>query len=117
MLERTRLIAISLILASAEATAPAAADAWPFGKLFHLHPTEVQEQDGRITFQLYNKGGLVQEVRVAGRVYTLMPHGGLTITAPEGTEVFAASKGFGHRKGEVLCTVTPEIKFDTVSFD
>jgi murein DD-endopeptidase MepM/ murein hydrolase activator NlpD len=46
-----------------------------------------------------------------------MPHGGLTITAPEGTEVYAASKGFGHRKGDVLFTVTSKMKYDTVSID
>jgi murein DD-endopeptidase MepM/ murein hydrolase activator NlpD len=117
MLQRTRVFAISLVFSLAGIAAPATAHAWPFGKLLHLHPREVQEQDGRITFQLYNKGGLVQEVKVAGRVYTLLPHDGLKITAPEGTQVYAASKGFGHRNGDVLFTVTPEMKYDTVSID
>ena len=101
----------------AGAMSPTTANAWPLGRLFHLHPTANAAADNRITFQLVNKGGLVQHVKVAGRVYTLMPHGALAITAPEGTEVFAMSQGFGHRKGDLLFTVTPALKSDAVSID
>lgn len=100
----------------AAALTPATLYAWPFGHALHLHPA-AQSPDARITFQLYNKGGLVQQVKVGGHVYTLLPHGGLVITAPEGTEVFAASKGFGHRKGDLLFAVKPELKNDTCFID
>jgi len=118
MVQRNGILTGSLtafILAGA--MAPATANAWPLGRLFHLHPTANTAADARITFQLVNKGGLVQQVKVAGHVYTLMPHGALAITAPEGTEVFAISPGFGHRKGDLLFAVTPAMKGDAVSID
>ena len=115
MLQKSRFFAASLVLLLA--IAPTQASAWPIGKLLHLHPRAVQEQDPRLTVQLYNKSGLVQKVRVAGQIYTLLPHDGLTIKAPEGTEVFAESAGFKHRKGDVLFAFTAKLNGDTVTID
>jgi murein DD-endopeptidase MepM/ murein hydrolase activator NlpD len=99
------------------ATAPASAAVWPFGKLLHLHPSATQVQDARITVEIYNRSGLVQQIKVSGRVYTMLPHDGLAIKAPEGTEVFAASDGFKHRKGDLLFAITAKLNLDTVTLD
>jgi hypothetical protein len=66
----------------------------------------VNKQDSRITVQLFNRGGLVQQLRFGDRTYTLMPHSRLSIAAPEGTQVYALDKGFGHNKGQLLFTVS-----------
>ena len=118
MVQRNHVVANSLAaLLLAGSMARASDNSWPLGRFFQSHPATGQTEDARITFQLVNKGGLVQHVKVAGRIYTLMPHGALSITAPAGTEVFAARKGLGHRAGDLLFTVTPSLKDDALSID
>jgi hypothetical protein len=106
-----------LLVAGALSIAPAAANASPIGKLMHLHPRASQTQDSRVIVLIYNKGQLFQDVKVDGHVYTVMSHGWLTIKAPAGTEVYAASTGMGHHKGDLLFAVKPEMKNATISFN
>lgn len=116
MLRLIRTLASSLaVIIVAGAIAPVSANASPLGKLLHLHVTGAQIMDARITVQVYNQAPLFRDVKVDGHVYTLMPRHGLSIKAPVGTPVYAASTGFGHRKGELLFTVTPKTK-DTTFF-
>jgi len=82
-----------------------------------LHPGANAQKDPRITVQIYNKGGLVQQVRVSGHVYTLLPYNRLTLKAPEGTQAVAISKGFKHRKGDVLFAFTNDRNNGTVNLD
>lgn len=118
MLRITRTFASSLaILAIAAAMAPVDANAWPLGKAFHLHSATQRPQDSRITVELINKGILSQDVKVDGRIYTVMPHEGLTIKAPPGTSVYAASMGLGHRSGDLLVAVDPETKGRIIYFN
>ena len=118
MVQRNHVVANSLAaLLLAGSMARASDNSWPLGRFFQSHPATGQTEDTRITFQLVNKGGLVKQVKVAGRIYTLMPHGALSITAPAGTEVFAIRKGLGHRVGDLLFTVTPSLKDDALSID
>ncbi len=120
MLRMTRVPGSSLavlLVAGALAIAPTAATASPIGKLMHLHPRASQTQDSRVSVQIYNKGQLFQDVKVDGHVYTVMSHGWLTIKAPAGTEVYAASTGMGHRKGDLLFSVNPEMKGAIISFN
>src|ERR1039457_3907605 len=98
-----RTLAGSLaVLLLAGAIAPAPANAWPLGKVFHMHPRSAQPEDTRITFHLTNQDGFVQQVKVEGRVYTIVPHGALTIKAAEGTEIYAVTSGVKHRAGDLL---------------
>ena len=90
------------------------AHAWPLGRLFHLHPAAAPAKDGRVSFALYNKSGVIQEFDIAGHKYTLMPNSGLTITAAEGTQVIAETVSPGHNKGDVLFAVQPTLRNDTV---
>ena len=113
---RSLASSLALLLLLAVAT-PAHAASWPLGHMLPLHPGASAQQDPRITVQIYNHGGLIQQVRVAGRLYTLMPHDRLTLKAPEGTEAYAASKGFKHRKGDLLFAFTPDRDNDIVRLD
>jgi hypothetical protein len=111
-MQRKNLLSVSFAVVLS-LVAPAA-HAWPLGRLLHLHPTEASAKDSRISFQLYNKSGIIQDVDVAGRKYTLMPNSGLTITAPAGAQVTAGTVGLGHNKGDVLVAVQPTLQNDTV---
>jgi hypothetical protein len=107
---RNGILANSLaIVLLAGSMAPATDNAWPLGRSLQSPPI-TQSSAAPITFRLVNKGSGVRQVKVAGRVYTLMPHDALSITVPEGTEVFAVGKGFGHRDGDLLFAVTPSLK-------
>ncbi|MDP9049571.1 MAG: hypothetical protein M3O31_02460 [Acidobacteriota bacterium] len=116
MLRMTRNFAGSIVLIAGAALAAPSANAWPLGKVLHFHPSTATK-DSRINFQLVNKGHLFQDVNVAGKVYTIMPQQTFTIKAPAGTDVYAASTGIGHRKGELLFEITPQMKGATVSID
>ncbi len=118
MLQKTRTFASSLVLfLLLGAIAPASAHAWPLGKFLHLHPVASQDQDARIVIHVCNRSGLVQQIKVAGCVHTMLPNDGLTIKAPEGTDVFAASNGFKHRKGDVLVSMTHDRNNDVVTLN
>ncbi|HEY4379164.1 MAG TPA: hypothetical protein VGN01_02395 [Acidobacteriaceae bacterium] len=118
MQHQTRSLASSLVLLFLlGAVVPARAASWPLGHMLPLHPGASADKDPRITVQIYNRGGLIQQVRVAGRVYTLLPYNRLTLKAPEGTEAFAASKGFKHRKGDLLFAFTPDRNNEIVRLD
>lgn len=118
MQHQTRTLALSFVVLLLLAVAdPAHAASWPLGHMLPLHPAASADKDTRITVQIHNRGGLIQQVRVAGRVYTLMPYNRLTLKAPEGTEVYAASKGFKHRKGDLLFAFTPDRNNEIVRLD
>jgi murein DD-endopeptidase MepM/ murein hydrolase activator NlpD len=118
MLRISRTFASSLaFFAVAAVAAPAPANAWPLGKVFHLHSSTAQIKDTRIDVQLFNKGQIPQDVKVGGHTYTVMPHEGLAIKAPAGTSVYAASTGMGHRNGEMLLALTPDLKGKTIYFN
>jgi len=89
------------------------ASASPLGR----HPRAAQTRDTRISLQVYNKGFIFQDVKVAGKIYTVLPHQWLGIKAPAGTEVYTESTSFEHRKGDLLFAVTPEMKGATISIN
>jgi hypothetical protein len=118
MLQKTRSFASSLaLLLLFGAIAPTAANAWPLGKFLHLYPVASQDQDARITIHLCNRSGLVQQIKVGGCVHTMLPNDSLMIKAPEGTEVFAASNGGKHRKGDILVAMTADRNYGVVTLN
>ncbi|HEY4381315.1 MAG TPA: hypothetical protein VGN01_13270 [Acidobacteriaceae bacterium] len=118
MLRMTRTFAGSLaLLVAAAVAAPTSAHAWPLGKIFHLHANAGKAADARIDLHLFNRGTIAQDVEVNGKVYTVLPHEGLAIKAPDGTSVYAASMGLGHRKGDVLVKASPSSKGRIVYFN
>jgi hypothetical protein len=115
---RNGILANSLaVVLLAGSMAPATDNAWPLGRSLFVAPTAARSVDANITVRIVHKGGGVRQVKAAGRVYTVMPHGALSITVPEGTEVFAVSGGFGHHAGDLLFAVKPSLKGDAVSID
>jgi hypothetical protein len=116
MAQNSRILARSLaVLLFAATIVPAPANAWPLGKLFHMHPNPAQPEDTRITFYLTNQDGFMQQVKVDGHVYTIVPHSGLTIKAVEGTPVYFVTSGIKHRAGDLLVAVKPDTRERTIS--
>jgi hypothetical protein len=81
----------------------------PLTKLVHFHPHSAQP-DTRITFILRNDAPIFQDVKVAGRSYTILPHQAINIKAPAGTVIYADSTTGGHRRGDVLVEVSSQVK-------
>jgi hypothetical protein len=118
MLRMTRVLASSLALfLVAGAVAPATANAWPLGKGSHLHPASDPSKVAQISLLIHNRGEAAEEVKVSGQTYTVQPHASVTIKAPVGTQVYAGSAGTGFKSGDLLFSVSPEMKDATVSFN
>lgn len=100
----------------AGSVAPITAHALPIDTPVALHASEKQNQK-LIAVHVCNKGEQMQDVKVADQTYTVKPHDTVVIKAPSGTAVYAASTGTGHQKGDLLFTVTPDLKGATVSFN
>jgi hypothetical protein len=45
------------------------------------------------------------------------PHASVTIKAPAGTQVFAATASANHQPGDVLFAITPQLDGETLSFN
>jgi hypothetical protein len=95
----------ALALAAAAVAVPSVASAAPLPGIFHLHP---RTTDTRIRYTVFNRADLFYEVRIAGKVYEILPHHVLTITAPAGTQVYAAMDMHTHKNGSLLHELTPE---------
>jgi hypothetical protein len=118
MSQNSRILARSLAaLLLAGAIAPAPANAWPLGKVFHMHPHAAQPADTRISFHLTNQDGFVQQVKVEGRTYLIPPHGSLDVKAASGTEIYVLSAGIKHHAGDLVATVNPNLQDRTVSIE
>jgi hypothetical protein len=118
MPQNSRILARSLAaLLLAGTIAPAPANAWPLGKVFHMHPHPAQPEDSRISFHLTNQDGFVQQVKMDGCVYTIVPHGSLVIKAASGTEVYSVTAGIKHHAGDLLVAVTQATQDQTVSIE
>jgi hypothetical protein len=108
MLRMIRTVASSLVVLLVAGTmAPAAAYAAPLGSALHLYVGGAQKD---VTFQLNNKGDAAMQVKVGGQLYTLAPHGGMKVTVPVGSDICAASDTANHHAGDVLFTVTKDLK-------
>jgi hypothetical protein len=117
MLQIKRVFMGSLAaLLIAGSVSPIVAHALPIGSALQLHASEKQNQK-LIAVHVYNKGEQLQDVKVDEQTYTVKPHDTVVIKAPSGTAVYAASAGTGHQKGDLLFTVTPDLKGATVSFN
>ncbi len=89
------------------ATCSALAVAAPLPKLIHMHPHTAQP-DGRVSVTLHNPANLFRDVEIAGKTYTIMPDQGITVLAPVGTPIYAASLMTGYRPGDLMLQVGPQ---------
>jgi hypothetical protein len=117
MLRLSSIFADSLVILLAGAMAPATANAAQFKWLVHLHPGRSHAHDSRISFTAYNKGPIFQDVKIDGHFYTVRPNQSLFIKAPAGTPIYAESTGRGHKRGELILAVTPDMDGKTVPFN
>jgi hypothetical protein len=95
---------ITLALALSPALAPAAAHANPL----HLHPNTSATQGVRYTFIIYNNTTAYEEFKVQGVTHVVPSHCSLLVTAPAGTDIYAASKMGNHPRGSLLFSVSPQ---------
>ena len=101
-----KLAALALVVGAAISSASTAYALPHFG--IHAHPAD--PTDTRVVLDLYNKGNMFRDVKVNGKVYTILPNQSVTIKAPQGTPVFINSTGALHHKGDLLFSVDPSMK-------
>jgi len=81
----------------------------PFTNLVHMHPRPAQT-DNRINLVLVNNGSSFRDVKIGDHVYTVLASHNLSIKAPVGTVVYAASASLEHHRGDPILMVTSELK-------
>lgn len=115
-MNRSRNYAVTLfaLVLAFGATASTSAYALPHIEL-HRHPST--EKDGRVTVHVRNTATMFRDVKIGDKVYTVLSHHALTVTAPAGTEVFAASPGATYRKGDLLFAINPQMGNAIVSIN
>ena len=118
MLRIIRTLAGSLaVFLVVGAIAPAAANAYSWGKKTKTDASTAASQGPPISFQVYNRGQVSQDIKLAGQVYTVPSQQTITLTAAPGAEVYADSEGNGYQKGTLLFTIIPTMKGAKVSFN
>ena len=86
----------------------------PLSNLVHMHPRPAQT-DNRVSITLLNKSIGFQDVKIGDRTYTVLATHSLTIKAPVGTVVYAASSSLTHKLGESILEVTPDLNNKVVN--
>jgi hypothetical protein len=105
------------ILILAGTIAPAAVAAGPVGNLAHPYFAAKSTKEATVQIKLHNKGAISQDVKVNDKVYTIKPNASITIKAPAGTQVYAATAGASHKSGDVLFAIGSQLDGETVSFN
>ena len=88
----------------------------PFTNLVHMHPKAAQP-DTRVSVVLYNNAPIFRDVKIDGHIYTVDSHRTLTVTAPKGTVVYAASPSKTHHRGDAILEIQPELKTPMINID
>ena len=88
----------------------------PLSNLIHLHP-HVAQADNRVRVTLINNALSFRDVKVGDKTYTVEPKHLLTIKAPEGTVVYAASRSTFHKRGDQLLEVTGKVNQQTIELN
>lgn len=81
------------------------------------HDIRQHKKDTRVFITLVNKSVVFRDVKIDGHVYTLHPHDLLTVKAPAGTCVYAASKFGKYQRGDTLVSLTPEMDHSRISIN
>ena len=118
MLRTTRTLASSLaVFLVAGVMAPAAANAYSWGKKTKTDANTTQGLGTSIAVQVYNRGQAPQDLKMDGQTYTVQPHQSLTINGTPGTAVYADTAGNGYQQGEVLFKFAPAMNGATVKIN
>ena len=84
--------------------------------MVHLHP-HVAQTDTRVRVEILNSGLTFRDVTVGEKTYTVEPQHALTIKAPAGTMVYAASRSSFHKRGDALLTLDPQMNKQVLKLD
>jgi hypothetical protein len=88
----------------------------PFSNLVHMHPRPAQP-DTRVSVILQNKGFTFEDVKIGDKVYTVQASHTLSVKAPVGTVVYAASRTTNHRPGDAILELKPELNHQIVNLN
>lgn len=81
------------------------------------HDLRAQKKDTRVFVTLVNKSPVFRDVKIDGHNYTLLPNALLTVKAPTGTVVYAASKFGKCQRGDALVSLTPSMDHSRVAIN
>ena len=105
-----------LILSISAALLPAAAMGSPLHNPIHLHPRA--PSDGNAVYvSVYNSSFSFRDLQIAGHVYTVRAHSWVTIKAPVGTTVYAASPGATYHRGDAMFVIAPNLSDQRISLN
>jgi len=88
----------------------------PFSNLVHLHPRHAQP-DTRVSIVLRNQAVGFRDVKIGGHTYTILASHSITVKAPVGTVVYAASAAAGYHRGDAIVEVTPQINNKVIALN
>ncbi|MGB9418649.1 MAG: hypothetical protein WCB58_20215 [Acidobacteriaceae bacterium] len=91
------------------------ASAFAAGTNHDLRPTH--KKDGRVYVTLVNKSTLFRDVTIDGHKYTVLPDDLLTVKAPVGTVVYAASRYGKTHSGDPLVELVPSMDHSRISLN
>lgn len=75
------------------------------------------KKDARVFVTLVNKSTVFRDVQIDGHSYTMLPHDLLTVKAPVGTVVYAASAFGKFHRGDALVALTPAMDHSRVAIN
>jgi hypothetical protein len=78
-----------------------------------VHSTHAKT--ARVYVTLVNKGSWFRDVKINGRIYTVLPGELLAVKAPVGTTVYAASSFGRYHAGDLILELTPSVDHNRVS--
>ena len=88
----------------------------PFSNLVHLHPRHAQP-DTRISVVIRNESVGFRDVKIGGHIYTIQASRSISIKAPTGTIVYAASPAVGYHSGDAILEVNPKLENKTINLN
>jgi hypothetical protein len=81
------------------------------------HDLRAHTKDTRVFVTLVNKCPVFRDVKIDGHNYTLLPNELLTVRAPTGTVVYAASAFGKFHRGDALVALTPSMDHSRVAIN
>jgi len=88
----------------------------PFTNLVHLHPKPAPP-DTRISITLRNQGVSFRDVKIGGHIYTIEASHSISVKAPVGTVVYAASATPRYHRGDAIVDLTPDLNRKTIGLN
>jgi hypothetical protein len=82
----------------------------------HLH-TKPAVPDTRVSITLRNQAVGFRDVKIGGHIYTIQANHSITIKAPVGTVVYAASPITGFHRGDPIVDLTPDLNSKAIKLN